>query len=147
MKLISFVLVFTLTSFSFDKDLSQIPTGNLEINVSSFRNGKGHLLISLYNTKKDFPVNNKNAFRTKKVKVTNESHMVTFKDLPYGEYALIFLHDENGNEDMDTNLVGMPQEGYGASNNAVNLLSAPKYEEAKFKMNMEKVVQNLKIYY
>ena len=42
---------------------------------------------------------------------------VTFDGVPAGRYALMVIHDENGNGRLDTNLVGMPVEGYGFSNN------------------------------
>jgi uncharacterized protein (DUF2141 family) len=35
---------------------------------------------------------------------------------------------------MDTNLLGIPKEGVGASNDARGHFGPPKYEDAKFKL-------------
>jgi uncharacterized protein (DUF2141 family) len=121
--------------------------GDLVLEIGEFRNTNGHLLISLYNTEKDFPENRKASFRTIKVKASEAKGPIVFRGLPYGEYALVFLHDENDNENMDKNMVGMPLEGYGASNNAVNTFSAPKYQESKIQLSQAIVKQKLKIYY
>lgn len=56
---------------------------------------------------------------------------VTFDGVPAGRYALMVIHDENGNGTLDTNLVGMPVEGYGFSNNP-RVMRKPTFEEAAF---------------
>ena len=38
------------------------------------------------------------------------------RDLSPGRYAINAYHDENSNGELDTNLVGMPSEGYGFAN-------------------------------
>jgi hypothetical protein len=49
-----------------------------------------------------------------------------------GTYAVIVFHDENQDGKLDKNFLGVPQEGYGASNNVRHLMSAPEFEEASF---------------
>ena len=46
-----------------------------------------------------------------------EEATFSFKDLKPGQYAVMITHDENGNGKLDTNITGMPLEGYGFSNN------------------------------
>lgn len=125
----------------------QPQTSNLELEIGEFRNTKGHVLVSVFDNASDFPENEQNALVNKKVKVTQKKHTILIEDLPEGEYAVVFLHDENGNEEMDTNFVGAPTEGYGASNDAVNTFSAPKYKDAKFLLEGEKKSLKLKIFY
>lgn len=125
----------------------QPSTSILELQIGEFRNTKGHVLVSVFDNEKDFPENGKNAIVNKKVKVTQKTHVITIEDLPAGEYAVVFLHDENGNQEMDTNFVGAPEEGYGASNDAVNTFSAPKYKDAKFILEGGKKSLALKIFY
>ena len=43
-----------------------------------------------------------------------------------------FFHDENDNGELETNLFGMPTEGYGFSNNARPNLGPVSYDEVKF---------------
>jgi len=59
-----------------------------------------------------------------------ESLHFTFKDLPAGSYAVLLTHDENDNGKLDTNLVGMPIEGYGFSNNP-QVMRKPTFDEAR----------------
>jgi len=42
------------------------------------------------------------------------------------------VHDENMNGKLDTNWLGRPKEGYGFSNDAKSLLSAPSFSDASF---------------
>lgn len=55
----------------------------------------------------------------------------TFKDLPAGRYAVKVINDENGNGKFDTNVVGMPLEGYGFSNSP-QVMRKPTFDEAAF---------------
>ncbi|WP_296622470.1 DUF2141 domain-containing protein [Marivirga sp.] len=130
--------------FSF---IAQPSTATLELEISEFRNMKGHVLVSVFDNANDYPDNEENAIVNKKVKVMQKTHFINIENLPQGEYAIVFLHDENGNEEMDTNFVGAPTEGYGASNDAVNTFSAPKYKDAKFLLEGEKKSLKLKIFY
>lgn len=60
-----------------------------------------------------------------------EDATFSFKDLKPGEYAVMITHDENDNGKMDTNVMGMPLEGYGFSNNP-RVMRKPTWDEARF---------------
>lgn len=49
-----------------------------------------------------------------------------------GTYSFAFLHDENENGRMDTDALGLPQEGWGFGNDARGTLSAPSFESASY---------------
>ena len=68
-------------------------------------------------------------------------------DLEEGTYAFVILHDENKNGKTDTNRIGMPKEGIAVSNNAKGSFGPPAYEDAKFKIGREEVVQHIKMNY
>jgi uncharacterized protein (DUF2141 family) len=55
-----------------------------------------------------------------------------FEDIPPGTYAIAVVHDENMNGKLDTNLLGIPTEGYAFSNDAKGLLGAPSFSAASF---------------
>lgn len=55
---------------------------------------------------------------TARSRADRESLKLTLHDLPSGRYAIKLFHDANDNGKLDSNLVGIPQEGYGFSNNA-----------------------------
>ena len=120
---------------------AQEETFNLTVNISGLNSDKGTLLIGIYNKKEDFL--NKQ-FKGEISKIENKKSVVIFKNLPKGEYAVSFVHDENDNKKMDTNFLGIPKEDYGCSNNATGFMGPPKYEDAKFMLEENKSI-NIKI--
>ena len=52
------------------------------------------------------------------------------RDLPGGRYAVNAFHDENGNGDLDANVLGIPKEGYGFANDPSTSFGPPEFEEA-----------------
>lgn len=53
-------------------------------------------------------------------RVSGERLQTTVHDLAPGRYAVRLYHDADGNGEMNTNLLGIPTEGYGFSNGAGN---------------------------
>lgn len=62
-----------------------------------------------------------------------------FKDLAPGTYAVMISHDENGNGKLDSNIMGIPTEGYGFSNNPA-VMRKPTWEEARFELAADQVI-------
>jgi len=56
---------------------------------------------------------------------------VAFDGIAPGRYAVMVVHDENGNGRLDSNLAGIPVEGYGFSNNP-RVLRRPTFAETAF---------------
>lgn len=139
MKNLIFTIVIILTSILGTN--AQEETFNLTVNISGLNSDKGTLLIGVYNKKEDFL--NKQ-FKGEISKIENKKSVVIFKNLPRGEYAVSFVHDENDNKKMDTNFLGIPKEDYGCSNNATGFMGPPKYEDAKFMLEENKSI-NIKI--
>ncbi|MGH8027562.1 MAG: DUF2141 domain-containing protein [Pseudoxanthomonas sp.] len=70
---------------------------------------------------------------------TGEDASFTFNDLKPGSYAVMITHDENGNGKLDTNVVGMPLEGYGFSNNP-KVMRKPTWDEARFEITTDAAI-------
>jgi uncharacterized protein (DUF2141 family) len=58
---------------------------------------------------------------------------VSFDGLKPGTYAVMIMHDENDNGALDSNMLGIPKEGYGFSNNP-RVMRQPTFDEAKFEV-------------
>ena len=123
--LITFILLF-----------SGVKTHKLSIHISGISKIKGSLFIAVFRATDDFPVFGKQ-FKGIVKEVEGKSQNYTFDDLPEGEYALAIYQDENRNKILDKNLLGIPTEIYGFSNNARRTFSAPSFQEAKFKLNKD----------
>jgi uncharacterized protein (DUF2141 family) len=78
-----------------------------------------------------------------------DSKGVTFRysDVAEGNYAVSIGHDLNGNQLVDTNLIGLPTEPWNVSNNARPSLRSPRFEEAAFKVpaDAKQVVIDIKV--
>ena len=134
--LIKIVLLCTLYS-SYAQETTE---PDIEITIDNITNEKGTLLVGLYKDPANFL---KIPFRYEKVQPTKGSVKVVFTNVAKGEYAISLIHDENDNGKMDTNLLGIPKENYGVSNNAKNTFSAPKWEDAKFTVTTKDVIQRI----
>jgi uncharacterized protein (DUF2141 family) len=112
-------------------------TATLTVRVTGARNTKGKIWVTVFQDAQGFPDDASRAIRQQSVEIypNTMSAQVTFKDLPQGTFAVSVLHDENGNGKMDKNFVGMPKEGYGASNNPKKKKRAPTFDEAKVSLN------------
>ena len=51
-----------------------------------------------------------------------------------GQYAIRLYHDVDGDGELDTNLLGIPSEPYGFSNNAPARFGPPSIEDAVFEV-------------
>ena len=128
----------------------EIQASELIINLSDQKKA-GTLMLAIYN--------NAEAFEGSVVK-EKRSEVGVFKglelylepmdstqlnaEIPDGEYAIAFFIDANGNKKLDKNFLGIPKEQFGFSNNAMGTLSAPSFEQAKFKVTGN-TVQNIKL--
>jgi uncharacterized protein (DUF2141 family) len=109
-----------------------IAQNNLEINIDNIKNNNGNIIIGLYAEDNHFP---RNASDGKTVKASTNGISVLFQNIKPGIYAVSALHDENRNEDLDQNKMGMPKEGFGFSNNAKGVLGPPSFKKAHIELH------------
>lgn len=121
-------------------------SGTLLVEVSGFQNDYGQALMYVFKTKSGFP--SKPARAAFKFRVPINNKRASFAvDLPVHEYAAFVVHDYNGNGELDTNWLGIPKEGVGASNNAKGRMGPPKYRDAKFELTATGTRQAIKLVY
>lgn len=130
-----FTIAIILTSIL--TTTAQEKTFNLTVNISGLDSDNGKVMIALYDGEAQF-LNKR--FKSAMIKSNNKKVTYTFKDVPKGEYAVSFFHDENDNNKMDTNFIGIPKEDYGCSNNATGFMGPPQYEDAKFLLEENKSI-------
>lgn len=105
----------------------------IKIEISNLRNNKGFVLVSLFKNGEGYPNEPGKAFRKAKLAIRDKKVTITFPELPSASYAIAILHDENGDEKMNKNFMGLPKEGYGFSNNASGVFGPPGYNKASFR--------------
>jgi uncharacterized protein (DUF2141 family) len=119
----------------------------LEIRIKGAENADGNMSLLLFNSKTGFPSDASKAYKNSVVKASGSYQSVVFENLPIGTYAVAVMHDQNGNGQLDTNLFGIPQEGIGVSNNALNTFGPPIFEETSFSLNEQRKVIEITLDY
>jgi uncharacterized protein (DUF2141 family) len=126
--------------------LNQSPKYSLTIEVHGIRKVGGLMNIGLFSDSKTFPERNM-AHAGVLVKVANNVASHTFRDLPPGNYAVAVFHDRNSNGSLDKNLLGIPSEGFGFSNDALGTFGPPSFNEAAITLKENKSIRiNLRHY-
>lgn len=85
--------------------------------VSNIEAVQGELRWLVFDSAEDYAAD-RNPVIAGRSRVQADAMAVTLHDLPPGNYAVKLFHDANQNGELDTNMVGLPTEGYGFSNNA-----------------------------
>ena len=104
----------------------------LTVNVVGMHNSKGQVVCLLYAGGVGFPGKPEKAVSKLTVPIANEASTCTFLNVAPGDYAIELFQDENSNGKLDTNFLGIPTEGFGASNDAPERFGPPKYADARF---------------
>jgi uncharacterized protein (DUF2141 family) len=113
------------------------PKTSLTVSLTGIRNDKGQVFIQLWNKPDGFPKQGDKVYKFVAIdasKAVNGTVTTTFTDLAPGAYAVSILHDENRNGKMDSNMLGIPKEGWAVSNNIVTHTHAPSFEQASFQI-------------
>ncbi len=117
-----------------DGETSTSKYGNLVVQVIDLASDDGTVKIALSNSEENYY-----AYDTPYLGVTapiNEGRASwKFRDLPLGDYAVKVFHDEDGDDELDTNILGMPTEDYGFSNDARGMFGPPSYDDARFTLD------------
>ncbi|MDQ3394241.1 MAG: DUF2141 domain-containing protein [Bacteroidota bacterium] len=127
------ILLFIFIYVFFPKS-AVVEKGNVEVRITGMKDIKGTILATLFISAEGFPSEQEKAYKYKEVKVEGDTAFIVFKEIPYGTCAISLFHDVNNNKKLDTNMIGIPKEGLGTTNNKKPLFRAPSFEEAKFEL-------------
>ena len=111
------------------------PTTRLEsvrVQIHGVRNTNGDIACAIFNAAEGYPEESTKAYKFIRMASPGNSAICQFHDIPPGTYAVAVFHDENANGKLDKNFLGIPREGYGASNNVRPKMSAPAFKDAAF---------------
>jgi uncharacterized protein (DUF2141 family) len=111
----------------------------LTLKLSELRSTQGVIRFALFSNAAAtaFPKDSSQAIKTGSFPILAIPCIVTFSDIPFGNYALTLYHDENTNGKFDMGLLGIPQEGFGFSRNPSVWKGAPKFEQASFEFTAD----------
>jgi uncharacterized protein (DUF2141 family) len=131
---------------------------DLRVEIHGVASSSGTLMVGLYDSEDHFRTAIANA--GKLGLLTDRSRLVgiamraiagtqsaVFTDLKPGAYAVIVFHDKNDNGKFDENLLGIPTEGYGFSNDAEGFLAAPSFKAAAVILNGQNLTISISLRY
>lgn len=104
----------------------------ITVDITGLRNTNGTVYLCMTATPKLFPegCDKDPARRIAAIRASDAGTLVLNDVLP-GRYAIVLLHDENGNRKMDKRLF-LPKEGFGFSHDAPVRMGPPSFNAAAF---------------
>lgn len=106
--------------------------GELLVKLSGLHTDQGVVIVSLFAGAGGFPDEVSASQTTVTVPIRAGQAEARFAAVPYGEYALSVLHDEDGDGRMATGLFGAPREGFGFSGRPDYRFGHPDFTAASF---------------
>lgn len=138
--LVVLIGLFSLTAF-------KQPVKGIKVEVTGLRNNNGYVLVSLFKDGVGFPDQAEKAVRKAKLGVYEKKATILFNDIEPGQYAIAILHDENGDQKMNTTGLGLPKEGYGFSNNVIGAFGPPSFKRAGFQYKGDRTTITIRTRY
>ena len=128
-------------------DIASSSSVQVDIWVTQARSDRGVVLALMFATSEGFPGRLERAVDRAKSKIVDGRAQLVFREVPSGTYAVVVVHDENNNQALDTNLLGIPNEGVGVSNNPQTRLGPPRFEDAKFSVKRHDLKKRIVLNY
>ncbi len=118
----------------------------LTLAVEGLRTTKGILRICLTSRPDHFPDCTDDPDKRHFSVPAFQADAVALGEVPPGGYALAIIHDQNGNNRLDT-FMGIPREGVGFSRNPPIRFGAPSFRAARFPVAGGAVREDVRIRY
>jgi uncharacterized protein (DUF2141 family) len=126
------------------------PKPGLEVKFDGISNAQGQVCLSLFSGPTDFPKDTSPNFVVKRcAPVSSKGTSILLGDLNLkpGNYAITAFHDANNDSRLNKGSFGIPEEGFGFSNNPEIGFSAPSFDETKFKVSSTPSTVQIKFRY
>jgi uncharacterized protein (DUF2141 family) len=105
----------------------------IRVEMLGLRSDSGTVYVTLYAAPGEgFPGDADKAVGSAHAKIAKGRAYCEMSGFAPGVYAVAMIHDENDNHKLDTNWLGIPTEGYGASRDAKARFGPPSFKDAAF---------------
>ncbi|MBT8186101.1 MAG: DUF2141 domain-containing protein [Croceitalea sp.] len=105
---------------------------HIVVNVQKVPSSSGKVSVAVYNDHNGF-LKFEHVYTSASVAAAEGTTEVIVKNVPEGEYAIAVFYDENGNDLLDTNWLGIPKEKVAFSNAKMKTFGPPNFKECAFK--------------
>ncbi|NJR40790.1 MAG: DUF2141 domain-containing protein [Leptolyngbyaceae cyanobacterium CSU_1_4] len=132
---------------SFDDTFSVVQRSCLTVELRGLRSNLGVINIGVFSSQEGFPDDATRAVRSGCFPISTLPLLLTFNDLPFGQYAATVHHDENMDGELNTNLLGIPTEGIGFSGNPKIWRGVPAFERTRFEFSPANSTVSIRVKY
>ncbi len=101
----------------------------VQVQVSGVRNSQGRVRLAAHAVRDTFPSQWDRAAALAEAPASQPAVTLSLKLPAPGRYALIVVHDEDGDGRMSKNVIGLPKEGYATGDNPASL-GFPRFERS-----------------
>ncbi|MBN3870966.1 MULTISPECIES: DUF2141 domain-containing protein [unclassified Nostoc] len=129
---VSILLLAVLGNLAWSCSAKANFNGKLTVEIDGLKNKQGQVCASIFASSEGFPSDRDRALQKQCSKITETPLNITFENLKAGSYAVAVFHDQNNDGTLNSNIFGIPKEGFGFSSNPEIRTSAPKFSEAAF---------------
>ncbi len=118
---------------------AQVP---VRLKIENVEKNGGKIYVSIFNSESSYKA--RVSYISFSLNVDNEK-VIRDLTLPAGQYVFSIYQDTNGNEKLDTNLIGIPKEKFGFTN--YDGKSAPgSFNRHKIEIDEGKIELNIRLY-
>ncbi len=107
----------------------------LTVLVEGVRSDRGVMRLCLWSSAAGFPDCTADAARRDNRPATAGAMRFDLPGVPAGVYAVSVFHDEANTGKVETNFLGIPRSGLGASNNPRSRFGPPSFNDAAFRLD------------
>ena len=143
MNLLTTFLILGLLNFYSSSDVPTLSDDlTLKVRINNIKDKKGNITVCLSieddycqaTSAEHFP---KPCQRVIKHEADENEILVQFDHLKPGTYAVIVVHDINGDDRLNTNFLNIPNEPYGFSNNHRGTFGPPGFSKSSFELTKD----------
>ena len=124
---------------------SALHAAELELTIKNVASDKGQVFLQVFNSESTWMTEDA-VFRKIIPAAQLQKNATVVLPLDYGEYGISVFHDVDGNNELNTNWIGIPNEPVGMSNDAKGKMGPAKYKDAKFLFNEKSSTHTLTLY-
>jgi len=109
-------------------------TGSTDVTLEiiNIESGEGNMNIAVYDN--EASLKKSSTYRAIRQPAVKGKMEILLKDMPAGEFGVMLFQDLNGNNELDTNLLGIPTEPWSASLLGRSVFGAPGWSDINFKL-------------
>lgn len=111
----------------------------LSISIKGVKTSEGKISVAIYDNENGF-LEFDGVFKFDSTKAQKGTTKLSIESLPPGRYAVAIFHDENGNDVLDRNWLGIPKEKIGFSNAKMKTFGPPSFTECAFELRSDKEI-------